>query len=352
MADIVRVQDANSRTSALSGLSAYAGPVRRGWRSGRLGGPARATVLLLVVYLIFSLQSVNFYASTNTRSLLAYAVPAGLIAVGQTLVIALGEIDLSVASVAVLSGIVLVVLEPHGLLIAFSGAIGVGVAAGLFNGLITAIGKVPSLVATLAASFIAQGIAFIIASKPVSGTRLDLTARLDQPIGQLLSLRIIIGAVLVILAAVVFGLTPIGRAFYARGSNPDGARLLGLPGRSLVIGGFLSTGILSAGAGIILAISLNSGSPVIGGDLLLLSIAACLIGGSRLEGGTGSVIGTVVALLALLALQSGMDQLGVSSYWQQVVRGAVVLVALLAATESRVGGLSLRRRLTVLTRRE
>lgn len=330
MADIARP------TPASAGL--LPAPLRRGWRSGRLGGPTRSVVLLGAIYIVFSILSVDFYATSNTRSLLAYAVPAGLVAVGQTLVIALGEIDLSVASVGVLAGIVLIVLEPHGLLIAFAAAAAVGVGAGLFNGVVTAIFRVPSLVTTLATSFIAQGCSFIIASKPISGTRLDLTASLDKPIGELLTVRIVIGVIVIAVAAAIFGLTPVGRTFFARGSNPDGARLLGLPGRSLVISGFLASGLLATAAGVILSISLDSGSPVIGGDLLLLSIAACLIGGSRLEGGTGSVIGTVIALFALLALQNGMDIVGISSYWQQVVRGVVVLVALLAATPSQVGG--------------
>lgn len=324
-------------------------PVRqqlsRGWRSGRLAGPVRAAALLVVVYAIFSILSVDFYATTTTRSLLAFAVPAALVAVGQTLVVALGEVDLSVASVAVLAGIVFTVAEPHGLLLAFLAAAAVGAAAGLFNGLVTGLLGVPSLVATLATSFITQGCSYIIAVRPVVGTRIDLTAAMDRPLGAVLSVRILIGLAVVTLFCAAFALTPLGRAFYARGSNPHGAALLGLPGRSLVIIGFLASGLLSAGAGVVLAISLNSASPVVGGDLLLLSIAACLIGGSRLEGGTGSVVGTVLALLALLALQTGMDLVGVSSYWQQVVRGSVLLVALLAARPERVGGVSLGSRL-------
>lgn len=316
-------------------------PLRQGWRSGRLAGPGRALILLLAVYVVFSVLSVNFYAASNSRSVLGYAVPAALIAVGQTLVIALGEIDLSVASVAALAGIVFILLQPHGLLIAFGAAVGVGVAAGLFNGLVTAAFGVPSLVSTLASSFIAQGVSLILAAAPVTGSRVDLTIALDRPFGQVLTMRIVIGVIVVAVAAAVLGRTPIGRAFYARGSNPHAASLLGLPGSRLIVGGFLASGVLSAAAGVVVAISLDSASPVVGGELLLLSIAACLIGGSRLEGGTGSILGTVLALVALLLLQSGMDLVGVSSYWQQVVRGGVVLAALLAARPGRIGGVSL-----------
>ena len=320
-------------------------PIRRGWHSGRLGGPARSLALLVVVYVVFSTQTANFYATPNTRSVLAYAVPAALVVIGQTVVIALGEIDLSVAATAVLSGIVLILLEPRGLLLAFAGAALVGIVMGLFNGLVTALLGVPSLVSTLAASFIAGGISLILASRPVTGSRIDLTAALETPVGQLLTVRILIGVAVVVAAAAVFGLTPVGRAFFARGSNPHGAALLGLPGRRLVVSGFVASGVSAAAAGVVLAISLNSASPVVGGDLLLLSVAACLIGGSRLEGGTGSIVGSVIALLALLLLQNGMDLVGISSYWQQVVRGGVVLAALLAARPDRVGGVSLTDRL-------
>jgi ribose/xylose/arabinose/galactoside ABC-type transport system permease subunit len=322
-------------------LARAAEPVRRGLRSGRLSGPLRSAVLLTVVYAAFAAHSPLFYSTTNTSSLLAYAVPGALIAIGQTFVIATGEIDLGVANVAALAGIVFVRLEPHGLSEAFAGALGVGVAAGALNGCLAGIVRIPSLVTSLAVSFMAQGFSLTLASKPVSGTRLDLTTGLDRVLTGVLTPRILFGLVVFALAATVLGATVWGRSVYARGANAGAARLLGLPDRSVVVAVFLGSGVLSATAGIVLAISLNSGSPVVGGDLLLLGIAACLIGGSRLEGGTGSVAGSVVALLALLALENGMDQIGVSSYAQQVVRGAVVLAALLAARPSAAGGVPL-----------
>jgi ribose transport system permease protein len=328
---------------ALRPRSAWPGALRASARSKRLGGPLRAAVLLAVVYVVFAFQSDTFATAFNTRSLLGYAVPAVLIAIGQTFVIALGEIDLSVAAVAALTGIVFIDNEHHGLVVAFLLAGATGIGAGLFNGIATAFLRVPSMVSSLALLFIAEGASYLIASQPVNGTRLDLTLDLERPIGSVLTVRILIGIGIAVVAAVMLGRTTWGRSLYARGAQPGAARQLGLPDRSLVIVCFLISGLLSGAAGVITAISLNSASPVVGGDLLLLGIAACLIGGSRLEGGTGSVVGTAFALLALLALQNGMDQLGVSAYVQQVIRGAVVLAALLAAAPTTAGGLDLAR---------
>lgn len=318
-------------------------------RSGRTTAPLRSLGLLVIIFAFFSIAAPNFFSTTNVSSLLAFAVPAAMVAVGLTFVIALGEIDLSVASVAALSGIVFIQAQPQGLLVAFIATFATGVACGLFTGLATTLLGVPSLVSSLAMLFIAQGIAFVLASQPITGTRLDVTIFFQQPIGPVLNVRILLGLAVVVAAAIILGLTPLGRALYARGSNPRGVKSIGLPSKSLVIGAFSASGLLAAFAGSIIAIGLNSASPVVGGDLLLLAIAACLIGGSRLEGGTGSVIGTTLALIALLSLQSGMDQLGVSAYIQQVVRGAVVLIALLAASPASFGGIhlaSLRNRFT------
>lgn len=325
------------RTAPVPGMQMLQG----GIKSGRLAGPARSAILLLIVFAVFSIATDNFATTTNLSSLLSFAAPAILVAIGQTFVISLGEIDLSVASVAALSGIVLIINQSNGLLIAFVAALGTGLLAGLITGALTAFLRVPSLVSSLAMLFIAQGFALVLASQPVTGSRMDLTIFFATPIGPILSVRTTIVLAVVLAAAVLLGLTPVGRAMFARGSNPQGVKALGLPSRSTVVGAFLASGLLASFAGAVIAIGLNSASPVVGGDLLLLGIAACLIGGSRLEGGTGSIIGTTLALLALITLANGMDQLGVSSYVQQVTQGAVVLVALLASSSPRAGGVNI-----------
>lgn len=307
-------------------------------RSGRLSGPARSASLLIVIVIVFSIITPRFASATNASSLLGFVAPAILIAVAQTFVISLGEIDLSVASVSALSGIVLILTEPYGLLVAFIAALATGLAVGLTTGLVTALLRVPSLVSSLAMLFVAQGIALIIAARPVSGSGIELTILFISPIGPFLTVQTLIVLIIVLIAGLAFGLTPVGRAMLARGSNAPGARALGLPDRSLVIGSFAISGLMSAFAGMLIAIGLNSASPVIGADLLLLGVAACLIGGSRLEGGTGSVAGSALALLALLTLENGLDQFGVSAYLQQVIQGVVVLVALFAANTPQVGG--------------
>lgn len=319
----------------------WPGALRATVRSGRMTGPARSAALLVVVVVVFTVMSPSFATTFNVRSVLAFAVPALLVTVGQTLVIALGEIDLSVAAVAALSGIVFILVQPEGLALALLAAAAVGVAAGLFNSLAVTLLNVPSLVSTLATLFIAQGFALLFAREPVTGSRLDLTRALSRTFLGVLTPRIVIGLVVVVLSGLALSKTAWGRQLYARGSDRVTARRLGVPGGRLVVSAFLLCGLLSAAAGVITAIGLNGASPVVGTSLLLLSIAACLIGGSRLEGGTGSVVGSSLALLMLLALQNGMDQIGVSAFVQMVIRGFVVLIAVLAVGGGPVGGMRL-----------
>jgi len=286
----------------------------------------RAAVLMVLVFVVFTISTPNFFTQFNILQVLAFAVPAGMVAIGQTFVLAAGEIDLSVGAMSVLAGIVLVELEPHGMPIAYAGALGVGLGVGLMNGILTAFG-ITSFIASLAGLLVAQGLAFALASAPVSGMRLDLAVSISSPVFWLLTPQLVIGLIVLIVAQVGLVMTVWGRSVLARGSQPRAARLLALRTHSVVIGCFVLSGLLSAGSGIIYAIGLNAGSPVIGGNLLLLSIAAALLGGASLTGGTGSILGTSFALIALLVLGNGMDLQHITSYVQQIVQGTVVLVA-------------------------
>lgn len=281
---------------------------------------------MVLVFAVFTLTTPNFFTEFNILQVLGFAVPAGMVAIGQTFVLAAGEIDLSVGAVSVLAGIVLVELEPHGMPTAYAGALGVGLGIGLMNGILTAFG-ITSFIASLAGLLVAQGFAFTLASAPVSGTRLDLAISISSPVFWVLTPQLVIGIVVLVVAQIGLAMTVWGRSILARGSAPRAAKLLALRTHSVVIGCFVLSGLLSAGSGIIYAIGLNSGSPVIGGDLLLLSVAAALLGGASLTGGTGSMLGTSFALVALLALANGMDLQHITSYVQEVVRGMVVLIA-------------------------
>lgn len=294
-------------------------------------GPIRAALLLVVVFVVFAASSPTFLTAFNVQTLLAFAVPAALVAIGQTIVMIEGEIDLSVAATAVLAGIVMVKLEPSGLPLALAGGLGVGLAVGLFNGVLTAYVGIVSLISSLASLFVAQGIAYSLADRPISGTRLDLAVKLDQHLIWVLTPRLVLGLLVLVIVQVTLTRTAMGRAAFARGADARAAGLLGLPAQRAVVAGFITSGVLAAAAGIVLALALNSASPVIGGDLLLLGIAAALIGGASLSGGSGSVLGAVLALVALVALANGMDKLQITPYVQTMVRGGVVLVALLLA---------------------
>lgn len=285
---------------------------------------------LFVLLAVFAILSPIFLSVGNLRNIFIQSGTNAIIAVGMTFVIISGEIDLSVGSVVALSSVVGAQLmkDTGSTFWGYVVILAMGVVLGLFNGSIIAYLGLPSFIVTLSALWLFRGTAYVytegqaIVGLPEAFRNLASQSLLGIP-------NIVWLIVLVyVLAHIVLSKTTIGRKIYAVGDNQEASRLSGINVKAVKMSVFGISGLCAALGGIVLASRLNSGQPVAGITFELSAIAAAVIGGTSLtKGGVGGVIGTLVGALFIAALQNGLVILNVTSFWQQVFTGAVVLVA-------------------------
>jgi ribose/xylose/arabinose/galactoside ABC-type transport system permease subunit len=293
-----------------------------GWESLGLLAVYAALVVTLGVLSPYFLKPGNF------ANILSAVSVIGIIAVAMTVVIVSGGIDLSVGSVVALTGVAVAQFSHKmPLAVAVPASLLVGLVVGLFNGLaVTRLGINP-LIATLGSLSIARGLAFVFSG--------GLTQTIDDPGFGYLGRGFLIGvpfqalvmAALFLLAGWVMRSTVPGRSFYAVGGNAQAARLAGLPVERLRLAGYLLSGLCASLGGLVLASQLGAAAPQSASGIELSVIAAVILGGTSLSGGKGTLFGTLLGVLILGTLNNGLTLLNVSSYYQEVARGAVLLLA-------------------------
>lgn len=300
----------------------------------------QSIIALLIMCIALSLLSDRFLSADNGWNVMRQISVNMIISVGMTLVILTGGIDLSVGSVLALSGAVTAFLLKSGseflslnlyigftLLGALVGGTLVGTLLGWFNGLTITRFKVPPFVATLAMLTIARGLTMLLTGGfPITGFSGEMAFMgtgwvLGIPMPVWISAVIIFGAV------VLTNKTRLGRHIYAIGGNETAAELSGLKIKKIKIIVYSIAGALSAIGGIIVTSRLDSAQPNAGIGFELDSIAAVVIGGTSLSGGKGTILGTVQGALIIGILNNGLVLLNVSPFWQQVVKGLVILLA-------------------------
>ncbi len=257
-----------------------------------------------------------------------------IVAVGMTFVIVSGGIDLSVGSIVALSGVALgaALQDGQALPVALAIALGIGVACGLVNGAIISWGGLPPFIVTLGMMSIARGAALLFTEgRPVSGFDPLFRSLATGHVGGVPSPVVATMAVYLI-AHVVLTRTTFGRYVYAIGGNEEATRLSGVSVRFHKTMVYAVSGLVSAIAAVILTARLNSAQPIAGMMYELDAIAATVIGGTSLMGGEGSLAGTLVGALIMGVLRNGLNLLGVSSFLQQIVIGAVIIGAVLVDT--------------------
>jgi ribose transport system permease protein len=296
---------------------------------------ALAALVALVLFGILRYGE-NFYSEYNIESVLRYNAMFGLIALGMTFVIMTGGIDLSVGAVAALSSVVLALLSPHGAPIAICGAIGAGLVVGLINGSLIARFRMQPFVVTLAMLLAARGVALILADN--TNVYVDFTSGfMDLDLREFFGvpLRIVILVCAFAVGSIVLNFTRFGRHVLALGGNEDAARLAGLPVERILLVVYGMSGALAGLAGVLLGWQTATGAPTEGLGWELSAIAAVVIGGTLLTGGLGSVGTTLVGVILLglifniLNFENGKGVISLSSYWQTVIRGAILLLVVL-----------------------
>jgi len=299
-----------------------------------------ALTALIVLVIAMSALSGDFLTTDNLLNVGVQAAVTAILAFGVTFVIVSAGIDLSVGSVAALSATVLAwSATQHGVpvLLAVILAIATGIAAGLVNGFLIAYGKLPPFIATLAMLSVARGLSLVISQgSPIAFP--DSVSHLGDTLGGWLPVPVLVMIVMGLIAAFVLGRTYIGRSMYAIGGNEEAARLSGLRVSKQKLAIYALSGVFAAAAGIVLASRLSSAQPQAADGYELDAIAAVVIGGASLAGGTGKASGTLIGALILAVLRNGLNLLSVSAFWQQVVIGVVIALAVLLDTVRRKAG--------------
>lgn len=295
----------------------------------RRAGPL---VALLILFAVLALAVPDFLGLRNLRGLMLSITLVGTIATTMMLVLAMREVDLSVGSTVALSGVLAaVVLNASGsvVLAVMAGLLG-GAAVGLLNGTIVASFQVNSLIVTLATMEIVRGIAFLVSG----GESVAISSEAFYAIGSGSFLGINWPIWTLIVSMAVFGFvlnrTVFGRNVLAIGGNPEAARLVGVPVTRIRITVFMLQGLIAGLAGVILAARITSGQPNTSVGLELAVISACVLGGVSLSGGVGTILGVALGVLIMGAAQNALNLLNVPTFYQYVVRGGILLLAVIA----------------------
>jgi ribose transport system permease protein len=287
---------------------------------------------LILICLVLSLTSKHFLSFENFINILLQNSNIAILAVGLTLVILLGEIDLSVGGVEALGCVVaawMMVYGGLGIVPSIIIALIAGTLCGLISGLFVAYFRFHSFVSTLAMMGIARGLALIYTDGASIYGLPDSFRFIGQGSIGPVPVPVLIAVVVLLLAHLLLTQFRLGNHIYAVGGNVEAARLAGINvGRVKLIVLSLS-GLCSGLAGIIMASRLNSGQGTIGETDLLDAIAAVIIGGTSLMGGVGTIPGTIIGILVISVIRNGLNLLGVSSFWQMVAIGVIIICAVL-----------------------
>jgi ribose transport system permease protein len=289
---------------------------------------AAGAVVVLFGYLSFASDA--FLSANNLFNIGVQSAVVAIIAIGMTMVIITAGIDLSVGSVAALSGVLgAMMVVDHGVRVplAIAGGAAIGAIAGLVNGLLVTQAGMAPFIATLGMLSVARGLGYIVTdSVAVSGAPPEFKL-LGQ--GRLRELPIpIITLVIVALAGhFVLTRTKLGRYAYAMGSNIEAARLSGVPVKRYLTYVYVISGTLAGFGGMIAASRVNSGQPNFGIGLELDVIAAAVIGGASLFGGEGKVVGTLLGALLIALIRNGSVLLDINTFYQQVIIGVIIWIA-------------------------
>jgi ribose transport system permease protein len=290
-------------------------------------------VAFFLLLLLTASMSDVFFTERNLTNLLRQIVTNGLISLGMLVVILTGGIDLSVGPVVAFSSIVVAgLIEKQGLPlpVAILGALCVGAAAGLFNGFMISRFKLQPFIVTLATLGAIRGLVYVYSETPITPQDPSFRTIFGTQIFGPFTLSILIMLLAFVVAQFFVNRTTAGRAIVAIGGNEEAVRLAGINVRGHVMLAYVISGLCAAGAGVLLASRLGISQPSLGAGFELDAIAACVIGGAILGGGGGTVLGTFGGVLTLGLIDNLLNLFNVQSYYQQIFKGFIILVAVLA----------------------
>lgn len=293
-----------------------------------------ALIALILLVVGISIISPQFRTFNNFLSLLRQSSINGLIAFGMTFVILTGAIDLSVGSVLALSTVLCAKMITSGMSVGLAMllSLGIGAGLGLVSGVFVTKGRLQPFIATLITMTVYRGLTLILSNgKPISQLGNSYILKLIGKGSYFgIPIPVIILFIMFLLFYFLLKKTTFGRRIYATGSNWKSARLAGVNINKTKIIAYIISGVMASLSGLILLSRLNSAQPTLGTGYELDAIAAVALGGTSMNGGRGRIWGTLIGVLIIAVLNNGLNILGVSSYYQDVVKGLVILIAVLS----------------------
>lgn len=306
-------------------------------------------IVFAVIFVVMALLSRFFLTGENLVNLLLATSILAIVAVFTTMLMISGGLDLSVGAVVALTGVLIAVLQPAlGIWPAALIGLLAGVLFGLINGLLVTRAGINAVITTLGTLYVARGAALVLSNgltRPVFDEQFAVIGS-----GQIagIPMPVLIALALFVIGMVVLNCTTYGRALYAVGGNAEASRLAALPVKRYQLLAYLLSGFSAGLAGVVLASRLYAAAPTAATGLEFSVIAAVVLGGTSLAGGKGTLLGTFFGVLILATLNNGMTLLSLSSDYQQIVQGLVLLLAV-AIDQFRLGAVDIavfRKRLT------
>ncbi|HUK09501.1 MAG TPA: ribose ABC transporter permease [Stellaceae bacterium] len=301
----------------------------------------KSLIGLVILIAAVSFASPDFLAVGNLLNVLRQTSINAVIAMGGTFVILTAGIDLSVGSVLALTGAFAasLIAGGHGLAIAIPVALLAGIVLGALSGLVITYGAVQPFIATLVSMTVLRGAVLVYSNgTPIDasgGPASDAFGNIGEGYVLGVPIPVVIAAIVFVGCWIALGQTRFGRHVYAIGGNENVARLSGINVTLVKVSVYAVSGFLSALAGIILTARLESAQPTAGAGYELDAIAAVVVGGTSLAGGIGSMSGTLIGALIIGVLNNALNLLDVSSYYQMIAKGCVILLAVLADRQGR-----------------
>jgi ribose transport system permease protein len=329
----------------MSSADQVAGPAPRTMRGGLVERARTDRSLLLntgfalafvVLVVVASATSESFLTESNLTNLLRQMVTTGLLSLGMLIVILTGGIDLSVGSIVGFAGIMAAGLVADlPVPVAMALAVVAGAGFGVINGVLVARFRLAPFVVTLAALTTIRGFTYVYSETPISPVEANFLWLGTETLGPIPIAAMIMLAAFAI-AWVFLRRTPAGRAIVAIGGNQEAVRLAGISVQRHLLLAYAISGFCAGLAGVILASRVGIAQPSVGVAFELNAIAACVIGGASLAGGRGSVIGTLGGVLLLGLIDNLLTLYDVQSYWQQVLKGLIIALVVLARRQEEV----------------
>jgi ribose transport system permease protein len=296
-----------------------------------LRGEVGLVIILVILSVVFSLSTTSFATVNNLLNVTRQVSIVLIVSIGMLCVVLSGEIDLSVGAVAAFAGVAAAILMRNtgSILIGIFAALAVGIVIGIVNGMLTVYGRIPSFIVSLAMMWIVRGFALVW----TQGRAVSSLPRAFSFLGAgyigIIPVSTVLSALFILLAYFVIHKTKNGVYFKAIGANPEAANLSAIPISKYKMIVFITSGLMSSIGGIITTSKLLSAQAVASEGLEMDVLAAVILGGASLSGGIGTVTGTLLGALIIGVINNGMNQLGISAFFQQIVKGSIIVVAVL-----------------------